>query len=284
LFGARNPSAWLFYDNLRDAAVKISHWFLPYSLSSNPVFLTISGFLLVLIIIQIPRAQFSAFFSTYKNPKNLAVILMIVIYFGTILALTKTEDHVELYDDRYYTPLLIPLTLLLLQVFDGLFLPRLTPRLNRYATWITLALFSVWMIYPAFTSYKLWKASQAGQSVPFYNLYNLPRFKDSAVTRALPLHLSPKGTIVYSNYSAAVYFYTQHLAESSPSDRGTADEGRDLESYTGIWPATSPAILVWFEPNSKKFLFPPKKLGAIFSLDPLFTSRDGGIYRVSTQN
>jgi hypothetical protein len=140
------------------------------------------------------------------------------------------------------------------------------------------------MVYPIFSSYKLWEKTQKEEGVPFYNLYNLPRYRDSAITRQLDGYLTPATPGVYSNYPAAVYFYTQHQAEGTPSNRGIGGSKRDLESYAGFWPATTPAILVWFEPNTKVFLYPPTKLETIAPLEPLYTSRDGGIYRLGAED
>ncbi len=280
LFGARNPSAWIFSENLRDASLKISHWFLPYSLSSNQVFLAILGLSLIFLVLRPPRRRLSEYLLHFRKPSNLALILFTIIYFIAILLLTKTEDHTELYDDRYYAPILIPLFMLVFQFLDAFFVSRLKARFGTFTPWIFLALFSVWLVYPVFTSYKFWKKSRQELSVPYYNLYNLPRFRDSAVTRELPDILRSSTTHIFSNYSAAVYFFTRHLAESSPSDRGEGDTERDLAFYSGIWPAVTPAILVWYEPNTKMFLYPPKKLEAIIPLDPLFTSRAGGIYQL----
>ena len=280
MFGVRDPSKWLLGENIRDASVKILHWFLPFSVGSNRIFQIAVLGVLFLGLTRIRKVRLADLRQKFNQPISIIILLFSACYLGLILVLTKTEDHPELYDDRYYTPLLVPLLALIFLFLQTTFFTRLKDRQLRVRSFLLVLLFGAWMIYPVFSVYKLWNKTKLQSGVPHYNLYNLPRFRDSPVTRELENILPTAGGPIYSNYSAAVYLFTRRETASSPSNRGAGEARTPLEAYAGEWPEAKESILVWYEPNTKGYLYTPRKLQAIGTLDPIFESGRGGIYLV----
>ena len=280
LIGTRNPSEWKLLENAADGLLKMSHWFLPFIITTSPIFLVLLGVAIGFFLGSRNRQTHRNLIVAYKRPASILMLAWLVIYLGSVLVLIKSEDHRLLYDDRYYMPIFIPVFYFIFVFLDEAILPILSTRGKRLGTAILVGLFLLWLVFPAYSMVKFGRQLMRAGGVPVYNLYNLPRFRDSDVTQNLETYLEGQNPRVYSNYSAAVYLFTRLEAHGPPSKRDFYGDQIGLRSYEGHWPRSTPAVLIWYEPNHKKHLFLPDRLGNLASLNALYQSEGGAIYTV----
>jgi hypothetical protein len=280
LFGLRNPSAWRVTQNLSDAATKISHWFIPYLVTSNKIFLITFGLALGILIGRQPGNVGKRIAGTIQKPIILITILFTVMYFFLSMVLIKTEDHTLLYDDRYYAPIFVPLFMLLFLAIDGIVLSKADSRSWLIPKSLLLGLFAIWLVFPIYSCYKLWRTTSSLEGVSVYNIYNFPWLNNSLVNENLLAQAPLKYEEIYSNYAAEVFLFTRTISKGPPSRSNFLGEAVRLKDYAGKWPESFPALLVWYEPNTKKNLFSPSQLESLANLELIFDSKDGSIYRI----
>jgi hypothetical protein len=111
----------------------------------------------------------------------------------------------------------------------------------------------------------------------------MPAYRDSLVTRHLTPWVTGPAATVYSNYPAAVYLSTRRNARSLPNRIDFFGVPTPLEGFAGQWPGRLPAVLVWYEPNTKRNLYSPAELASLADLQPVFSSDDGTIYLIQAR-
>jgi len=282
LLGVRDPETWKPIENLLDIGFKAARWFVPYQLSSHPAFWVVLVIGLAIILIVRRKTLVRPLAGVKPEPITFVLILFPIIYLAAMVVLTKSVDHKNvIYDDRLYLPAYFPLFILLLLLLErmlGLVLTGASPRLHRS---ILIGAATIWLLFPAYGMYKFWARSVHDGGIAYYNIYNTPAYRDSAVTLQLKTWASDPATTVFSNYPPAVYLQTRRIVGSLPSRTNFFGVPRPLEGYAGRWPGQTPAVLVWYEPNTKRNLYGPSELSTLSQLQPLFTSDDGAIYALT---
>jgi hypothetical protein len=284
LIGVRNPSTWQPDQNLQDIAFKGLRWFIPYQLSSQPFFwLAMVVAILGVLFVALRRRRVEL----ANNPPRTITIALIVFSIAYILALmvlTKSVDHKNIpYDDRLYLPVFFSLLLLgLISIRDFIF-PMTESRVGKLARTAFFGICALWLLFPANGMYKFWLRCISSKGIAYYNIYNLPTYRDSTVTLHLTQWATDPGTIVYSNYPAAVYLTTRRTVKSLPGRADFFGAATPLQQFSGVWPGDDPSVLVWYEPNTKRNLYTPPELAALAHLQPVFTSDDGAIYQISAK-
>jgi hypothetical protein len=284
LFGVRNPGAWKLFLNISDAASKISHWFLPYVVTTNPLFLLLSGLGLGILIGRKSGIGLKWAAGQAQKPIVLIVILYTGIYLFISMFLVETKDHVQIYDDRYYAPIFVPLFLLLFLILDGLIGPQTDKRSWIKANLLLVGLFALWLVFPIYSNYKLWRKMRLEQAVTVYNVYNFPWFNNSLVNQKLLTLTLPEYEKIYSNYAAEVFLFTRTISEGPPSRTDFFGKPVALEDYAGGWPESHPALLVWYASGEKEHLFTPAELDSLVDLEVIYESEDGGIYLLNEES
>lgn len=278
--GVRDPSTWRPDQNLQDITFKALRWFIPNQLSSQPVFWLAVGVATFAILLAFLRRRRPAIYSA-PRPITLLLIAFSVIYLLAAIVLTKSVDHKNIpYDDRLYLPAFFSLLLLGLIVIQRVILPVVEGRGARIGRIALIGASLLWLTFPANGMYKFWLRCLSSKGIAYYNIYNLPTFRDSDVTHHLEPWATDPNTTVFSNYPAAVYLSTRRDVKSLPARLDFFGTATPLQQFVGVWPGGSPAMLVWFEPNTKRSLYSPLELSALARMQPVFTSDDGTIYRI----
>jgi hypothetical protein len=280
--GVRDPETWKPMENLLDIGFKAARWFVPYQLSSQPAFWVVLVIGLAIVVYVRRKTRVQLLSGVKPEPITFVLILFPIIYLAFMVVLTKSVDHKNIiYDDRLYLPAYFPLfvlSLLVLRRMLRLVLPEVSSRTRRY---VLLGAAAVWLLFPAYGMYKFWVRSIHDKGIAYYNIYNTPTYQDSAVTSNLKTWASDSDLAVYSNYPAAVYLETRRVVGSLPGRADFFGVPQPLEGYAGRWPGRSPAVLVWYEPNTKRNLYGLSELSTLAQLQPLFTSDDGAIYALT---
>jgi hypothetical protein len=70
------------------------------------------------------------------------------------------------------------------------------------------------------------------------------------------------------------------ISAGSPGRATFLGDPVPVKRYAGKWPESSPALLVWYEPNEKEHLYSPDELDSLANFELLFDSEDGRIFRI----
>lgn len=279
VMGYRDTGEISILYNLKDAFQRVSHWFLPDQLLSKMPPLILLGGVVVLLVLA-TRQSGRQLFLPLLSADNLPWVIFFALDFGFILLTSIRYDHAAYFDDRYYAPLFVFVVLLLGQVLQTFADQFGRIRWSIAARWLFMLALSLWLLFPAYRLYKYAVVSRA-QGEPTYNMYNSERFRQSELVAQL---LEPSFDIsqpLYSNYPAAVYFYTRQTTLRAPisSSGDPADFDTLYRRYTE-WPPEGQATLIWFLPNDWHYYYHPKDLTTIAEMQIDFSSPDGVIYAI----
>lgn len=286
--GNRDTSGIDFYHNLSDALMKMNHWLLPDQLISrvSPLVLGI-GIMIVLVIIN-RRDNWRNLLCQLKSNDFIPWLIFAPLYFVFVVSTSIAYDHPTYFDDRYYAALFVFIILLLVLIIHNLIMPHLerwfTPAKHpEVISRIVILLIScIWLVYPGYRLYKYAIVSrQRGE--PTYNIYNTRQFHESEVVQFLNDYEFEEADTLYSNYNAAVYFFTHKMTLQAPISASGEGDDLDLDALVenyADWPTDGEAYLIWFLPNYWHYYYQPANLNAVADLTLLFASADGYIYHV----
>jgi len=281
-FGYRDPTERLPLGNASDLTTKVAHWFIPDGVGA-PAFYCLLVVVLMLIILAGRKAATrmnGARHFLSAQPASIMVGVFLMAYSAALLLSIETPEHIGLvFDDRFYLPMYVPIVLLLCLLIRRVLLTMLPPSLAHKGEMFLIIAFSVWLLYPGFFGARLaWRSAARGW-IPYYNIYNTPRFLDSDVTGWLQEGVATQYPLVYSNQSAAAYLILRRPVEASPINRGRDGERVPLNSYRGVWPQQDGALLLWYEAK-KDTAYPLDQLARLAYLDPLRSSEYAWIFIV----
>jgi len=265
------------------ALTKMLHWFVPYLGFLMPVLtrpLIPLGALAVLLVLinwknkEGARAWMQAFTVLSVYP----TMIYAVVYFIAVALTIVTDDHRDLFSDRYYIILLVPTAIFILVTFDKLVFPhlRLSPQQVGYAL---VLIFALWSVYPLYSLREyLIKASAQGEPSGA-NMFNGRTYHEMTVVAEMQrIRDEHPQEIFYSNYVDAVWFFTRKPVSLLPF----VTDSDPAEAYAG-WPHDKPGYIVWFEPNEYKHYLPPKEIEKFAHLELVYQGTGGKIYYVQAR-
>jgi hypothetical protein len=217
-----------------------------------------------------------------QQPTILASLVFGAIYLVFLVFTSNSVDTSYAYFDRYYIALLPPLLIL---VFAALqVLASASPAgWKRGVRLIGLVVFAMWLAYPAYNVYKYIVRSRS-EGVASYNKYNTRQLRQAEIIQAVKELNTQEQLALYSNYPAAVWFYTRQEAFNSPRGEivGVIDFNEVLKSYQG-WPYNQPGYLVWFLPNEYDHVLEPRLLAQLAEIKVVYRGKDGLIYQIKAR-
>jgi hypothetical protein len=269
-------------ENISLSLTKMLHWFVPYLAVLMPIltrpWLPLSALALILVFMnrnnrENGRAWIQSFISASAYP----TMVYAAVYFIALALTVITNDHRDLFSDRYYVILLVPTAIFIFVTFDKLILPHLNLSARRTQTAL-IFLFAFWAIYPIYsTAEYLSEASRLGEPSGA-NMFNNKNYREMPMVAELQRIRTEQPTeTFYSNYVDAVWFYTRKPVALLPfvnDDPATA--------YAG-WPDNRPGYIIWFEPNEYKHYLSPKKIAQFADVKLIYHGKDGEIYHVQAR-
>ncbi|RIK30168.1 MAG: hypothetical protein DCC56_07460 [Anaerolineae bacterium] len=271
-------------ENLRLSLSKILHWFLPIHpvlqpLFDNPWLVAVVIFAVLLVINK--RENWKTFARTMMQPIFFVSWTFFVVTILGLMYSVTTEDHVDLFSDRYYVGLLSLVLALLFVMLDTLILPHL--KINSQAGQkAAIVVFFIWLaVYPGWSMFKYISASMENGEASGYNVYNNRAFHENPIVKAMQKIAAenPSATL-YSNYTDGVWFFTRRESPVMPRSF-TMDLAEIQKNYAG-WPHDKPGYIIWILPNSiYRNAVPPKLLAEIADLELIVKIEEGEIYKVS---
>ena len=264
--------------NLSMGLTKILHWFVPYLSFLMPLLLrpwiVLVALIVVIALLNRKSGNFVRQWIGALRAKSVyPVLLHGFIYFTAVTLTAITADHRDLYSDRYYFILLVPVLILLLLTFDTLVLPhlRLPARQIQYGL---IILFALWSVYPLYTLQEYLREARIDGEPSAVNMFNTRNYNEmDLIAETQRLREREPNAIVYSNYVDAVWFHTRMPVTLLPfvQDRPTE------------WQADRPGYIVWFEPNEYKHYVSPEMIAEFASVQLVYEGKGGKIYYVQAR-
>jgi hypothetical protein len=266
-------------ENISMAFTKMLHWFVPYVSFLMPILMRpwIPLGILVLLLFLLNRNRLEngrVWAQSLMAPSVYPTMVYAIVYFLALALTVITQDHRDLFSDRYYVILLVPAAILILLTFDRLVLPHWngSPGQIRIALLVFLLFWAVYPIYS--TGEYLVEAIQQGEPSGA-NMFNNRLYREMPViAQMLRIRTEQPQETFYSNYVDAVWFYTRRPVSLLPFVNDDAST-----VYAG-WPHDQPGYIIWFEPNEYKHYLPPEKISEFANLELIYMGKEGKIYYV----
>ena len=269
-------------ENISLGLTKMLHWFVPYLDFLMPILLRpwIPLGVLALILFLLNRnhsEQGRAWIQSLSAPSIYPTMIYAAVYFLALALTVISQDHRDLFSDRYYVILLVPGAMFLLLTFDTLVRPHLKFSARQLQTALTL-LFALWSAYPVSSAGEyLTEAIQQGEPSGA-NMFNNRHYREMpVVTQMLKISEESPQEVLYSNYVDAVWFYTRKPVSLLPF---VNDDASDV--YVG-WPHDKPGYIIWFEPNEYKHYLSPQKIAEFADVQLVYEEKGGQIYYVQSR-
>ncbi|MDQ3006600.1 MAG: hypothetical protein M3R47_14625, partial [Chloroflexota bacterium] len=265
------------------ALTKMLHWFVPYISFLMPVlmrpFIILGTLALVLYLLNRKNSGIGrSWVKAFTTPSIYPSMLHAVIYFAAVALTIITDDHRDLFSDRYYVILLVPTAIFILVTFDTLIVPHLKSRPQQAGYVMAFALV-LWSVYPLYGIQEyIIRASMEGEPSGF-NMYNNRTYHEMDLIDEMEnLRERQPNATFYSNYTDAVWFYTRRPASTLPLTKVVSP----VEFYAG-WPFDKPGYIIWFEPNEYKHYLPPIKIAEFAAVELIYEGDGGKIYSVQSR-
>ena len=269
-------------ENISLALTKMLHWFVPYLSFLMPIltrpWLPLGALALLLFLINRNHKEYvRAWVQSFVVPSVYPIMVYAAVYYIALALTVITNDHRDLFSDRYYVILLVPTAILMFLTFDKLVLSHLNFSLRRIQTALIL-IFALWAIYPIYsTGEYLSEASLQGEPSGA-NMFNNRRYQEMPmITELQRLRAEQPQETFYSNYVDAVWFYTRRPVSLLPFVNDDP-----VTSYAG-WPYDKPGYIIWFEPNEYKHYLAPLKIAEFADVTLVYEDKDGKIYHVQAR-
>jgi len=205
------------------------------------------------------------------------VMIHAVVYFVAVTVTIITADHRDLYSDRYYFILLVPVLIVLFNTLDYLILPHVRLSARQVQTGL-IVVFALWSVYPLYTMEEYLREARREGEPSSVNLFNTRRYNEMPLIAEIrALREREPNAVVYSNYVDAVWFYTRMPVTLLPFVNEDPAEGY------GNWPGDKPGYIVWFEPNEYKHYITPKMITEFAEIEVVYRGKGGKIYYVKTR-
>jgi hypothetical protein len=269
-------------ENISLALTKMLHWFVPYLAFLMPVltrpWLPLGVLALFLFLMNWNHREHGrAWVQSLTGPTVYPILIYAAVYFTALAWTVITQDHRDLFSDRYYVILLVPISIFMFLTFDKLVLPHLHFSPRQIQTTLILV-FALWAIYPIYsTGEYLSEASLEGEPSGA-NMFNNRMYREMPIVAEMQrLRVEQPQETFYSNYVDAVWFYTRRQVALLPFVNDDP-----VTTYSG-WPHDKPGYIIWFEPNEYKHYLAPQKIAEFADVTLIYEGKDGKIYHVQAR-
>jgi hypothetical protein len=269
-------------ENISLALTKMLHWFVPYLTFLMPIltrpYIPLGMLAILLVLINRSHKESGrAWAQSFTTPSVYPTMVYAGVYFIALALTVITNDHRDLFSDRYYVILLVPVEILIFLTFDKLVLPHLNFSFKRIQTLLIL-IFALWAIYPIYSTQEYLREANKEGEPSGANMFNNKNYREMPMVAELQkLRAEQPQETFYSNYVDAVWFYTRKPVSLLPfvnDDPATA--------YAG-WPYNNPGYIIWFEPNEYKHYLDPQKIAEFADVKLIYHGKDGEIYHVQAR-
>lgn len=258
------------------------YWFLPYRPFSSHGFLEpviLVGIIFILLLLINKKKDWKIWLQSFWHPAMFSMMLFTLIYFSSTTTNIISTHHRDLSSDRYYVVIMLPILVLIFNVFDFLVLPHLRFE-HRYLYATVFAIILVWSIYPVVKIKKYIDISRQGEP-HYYNVYNLREYRESQTLAQIHILLKQKpDMVIYSNLPRLVWLHTRLITSGLPEINQSWADADIIDKLSG-WPGERPGYIVFLNNDPYKMYYSPQILEKIATMELLYDMEDGKIYHVS---
>jgi hypothetical protein len=269
-------------ENISLSLTKMLHWFVPYLSFLMPIlmrpWLPLGVLAVILLLINWKHKEYGrAWVQSFTAPTVYPTMIYAAVYFIALALTVITQDHRDLFSDRYYVILLVPAAIFIFLTFDKLVLPRLKVSPRQIQTGLILA-FALWAIYPLYSTAEYLSEARVEGEPSGANMFNNRTYREMpVVAEMLKISAEQPQETFYSNYVDAVWFYTRKPVSLLPFVNEDA-----VTVYAG-WPHDKPGYIIWFEPNEYKHYLAPQKIAEFADVTLIYQGKGGEIYHVQAR-
>lgn len=279
LTGMRQISQYTLVENLHAIILNVFKWYFPVQVASRQFrAIEIIGIVILTILLidnyyRMGKPKLNKLFS----PLQIDLILFILLYIILLLSTSKTGFW-QLIDNRYLSPVFIPLTLLLLSWAQSI-----TVNFTKYFSLkIFLPFMSLFflllLLHPINTTLRNTK-----ELAHFRLGFNTQSYLRSETINFLLAHPSiADECTIYTNQPIELDLIVYIPAKASPSKSTndiTSIVTDDVTKLSDLWP-NSQSCLVWFTSSEKNDFFSINDLQKIVNLKIQYSFNDGTIYTI----
>ena len=275
-----------FIENFSWFSKSILEWFFPSEALKAHLGFYIAGlwiFLIGLTIWLFLSSSRVKLFSTYSIPVFIYGISYMFLLFGS-----AAVTYFNKLGGRFLLPLYIPFVMLITMAV-GILLRRYSengeqsrflPRLVAAGSIGVLVIFAGLLLQ---TTLPVVFESRANGAAGGENVFNTTTWHENEAINYWLSH-RPRGKyLLFSNYSDGVAFYTGHACFASPRQY-SGPYGKEEFPVSGyaseLFSSGQDVYIIWIEPNEYSYFYKVEDLSSIAQIEPLFVSKDGGVYRL----
>jgi hypothetical protein len=272
--GYRAASTRTWIETGYDMLNVLSIWFLPPSVPFRfrmyliPLLIVICS----CIVFAVPGRKIAT-----ADIKAIIPFLLFTGIYSVFMIYTTSTTALSPIDDRYMSPIFVPLILSLFYLLDRLMSQSSPAAGNAIYRAIIAASLAIWLTYPIITVFKMVKAYIAQGAGGFSTAYWV---ESDLIAYLKSSKLS--GTI-YTNEPSGVYALTGQAYKQSPEKFAYESQvpTDDLLHFQADVQSQGMIYIVWFHTDWwKGWLYDIDDLKKICSLERIVTRRDGDVYRV----
>ncbi len=270
--GHRDLSNYSLVENIRSILTNISGWFLPNEILHSRFLIA-----LVIVVIALVVGLSQREIKIWKNfyyPLPFALTVFIFLY-GLFLLVSSISSFEQLIDNRYLSPIFIPMTLLFFSWQNAI-------KSISHGRISLIIVFSISVVFSlVFVSHQVKTTLSNKDKLPSFRLgFNTRTELQNDTIRYLIEHPSLVDNCeIYTNHPVAVDFIAYFPAVTTPS-KGIHYYSSmvidDISQLYGLWPMQK-ACLVWLNSHEDKKLYALSDLKKVITLEEIVSFSDGSI-------
>ena len=276
--GRRPPIG--FADNFETFSKAVLDWFLQTNAIKSSLQFYIAGlwiFIAGLILLVL--------FSSRRKPLSSFAIPILMYGAVYLLALfgSASVTYFNKLEGRFLLPLYIPFVTLLVLAANALmqFADKIKSQAMRHI--ITIGIVGTLVVVAGsllrITLPLVLDSHRTG--APGENVFNTKDWRENSVMNYWLAHEPQEDYILFSNYCDGISFYTWHSCHYSPG-KFSGPYGKEeipaAQYASELFASGQDVYIIWIEPNAYTYYYPVEELTSIANIQPIFTSKDGGIY------
>jgi hypothetical protein len=220
------------------------------------------------------------------NPYIVPVFIFGLSYLIVLFASASITYYNKL-GGRFLLPLYIPFVTLLTAAAESLFNHADSLRDQTLRRIVTAGVLGALLIPAGLLARVTLPAvleSHANGASDGENVFNTTAWHENTAMQYWLSHPPEGEYLLFSNYPDGVAFYTGHDCSATPR-KYSGPYGKvefPVSQYAGeLFSSGRVVYIIWIEPNAYSYFYKVEELSSIAQIDPLFVSKDGGVYRLA---
>jgi hypothetical protein len=277
LFGPRLPSDHTIPQSIEFTSNVLLSWFVPAAIIAHRSLLLVSSLVIGFLMGLVWKGDFARWRTLFVQ---LASILLFIVIYTAVLIASSSTAAIDPIDDRYLSPIFVPLSIFLFVLVE-----QLAERMTKYRSpalvkTVLITASAIWLIWFPLRSTISDTLNRLNEGAGGFSTLT---WKESTLFQYLAKQPIGTDNAIYSNAPDVLYVLADIKGKMSPTK--TMDNCRvqinDISKLKGAWPSESGAYLIWSDKvDWRCYLFTPEELSTIADVRLITRLGDGEIYSV----